>query len=362
MVSELVACLDGGAVDFGGHLTCVGKRLDGLIGEAECFCVLYDFFGCLAAGSTLTNLVATEPTARLQQAIDQTIKAMELKGLLQNQRERTRTIAKLRQISKEKDIFNPIQAQEFIDSRRSNGTKNSCTNIYNHFCTTNQIPYDPKYHDYQPPIPLIPSTENVNIIIKSANQRFYTPFAIMAEIAVEGEELHKTPKQQINEKEGIISIIGVKKHDNGAYKLSDEIAENLRQYLAKYQNEHPFPTPRQLGEAFNRLRNKRAKELNKPELLQIKLKLLRNYAGAIFYLTKGKDPIQTMQFMRHKKLQTTLHYLRAIKTFTAKARYITKTIKLGQPDTIEKITELSNTGFEKYNEADGYQFFRILQY
>jgi integrase len=184
----------------------------------------------------------------------------------------------------------------------------------------------------------------------------------MAETAVEGEELHKTTTDMINTQTGTISILGTKGHDNGTYKLSEKLAENLRHYLAKYQKEHPFPTARQLGDAWRFYRNRRARELNKPELKKIQLKNLRNYAGAIFYLTKGKDPIQTKHFMRHKLLQTTMDYLRGLTEFTAKAEYITKAVKLGQPDTIDQISELSNQGFKKYTEADGYQIFRILKY
>ena len=268
----------------------------------------------------------------------------------------------LRKITKESDIFNPIKVKEYITDKIPIATKNKFEYIYDKFCQTNQLPYDKTRWKYKAPIPLIPSTENVNIIINASTANYYTPLAICAETAVEGEELHKTSRKQIDEKEGTISIIGVKDHDNGTYKLSEKLAEALRLYLAKHPQEHPFPISRALGDAFRFYRNRRAKELNKPELLKIPLKNLRNYAGAIFYLTKGKDPIQTMHFMRHKKLETTMDYLRGLTEFAAKARYITKTVKLGTPTTIEQITELSNSGFEKYNEADGYQFFRILQY
>ena len=287
---------------------------------------------------------------------------MKLKGFIKKPREQVNTRSLLRKIAREANIFDPIAVKKLVANLKNNGTKNKYENFYNHFCRANQIPYDVTFWKYTPPIPLIPSTEEVNIIINSATERFHTPFLIMSETAIEGEELSLTTRKQIDPKEGVISVIGTKGHSNNTYKLSEKTAEYLRLYLSKYSDEQPFPLTRQLGDAWRLYRKGRAKQLNRPNLLKIQLKNLRNYAGAVFYLTRGKDPIQTMFFMRHKNLQTTLNYLRAIKSFSAKAEYITKTVRLGKPDTIERITELANLGFEKYNEADGYQFFRILQH
>jgi len=53
------------------------------------------------------------------------------------------------------------------------------------------------------------------------------------------------------------------------------------------------------------------------------MKNLRNFSGAKLYYSL-KDPIVVMRHLRHKKLETTIHYLRAIATageeeYTAKA-------------------------------------------
>jgi integrase len=309
-----------------------------------------------------SRTVPTEKTNRLEQAIEATIEDMKLKGTIINKREHQNITSKLRRIARETDIFNPIEVKKFIATKLTLSQRNNNEFLYSNFAQTNQIPYDRTRWKYKPPIPLIPTTENVNTIINASTERFYTPLRIMATIAVEAEELHKTDRDKIDIQKGEISITGTKGHDNGIYKLNSELNENLIHYLSKHQEKYPFPESRHIGDAWRGYRERRAKELNRPELLKIQMKSLRNYAGAVFYLTKGKDPIQTMQFMRHKKLETTLHYLRAIKTFTAKAEYITKAVKLGQPETIDQISELSNQGFEKYTEADGYQIFRIIRY
>jgi hypothetical protein len=68
-----------------------------------------------------------------------------------------------------------------------------------------------------------------------------------------------------------------------------------------------------MRDAWIRARKRAIEKLCKPELNNIPLKNLRNYAGAQFYLGYGNhDPIATMRFMRHKRLEQTLHYIQSI--------------------------------------------------
>ena len=185
----------------------------------------------------------------------------------------------------------------------------------------------------------------------------------MAETAVEGEELRQTPYENIDLNQGIITVIGTKGHNNGIYKLRTKTADLLRQYLAKKtsQTRHPFPKPKALGETWRRARAHASTKFGEPDLAKIKLKQLRNYAGAIFYKTKGKhDPIATMRFMRHKRIQTTLHYLQCI-NLDEPEEYKTVAIQLGTPTTQKEILEYANAGYIYLTEADGYQYYRILK-
>ncbi|MDH5482203.1 MAG: tyrosine-type recombinase/integrase [Candidatus Bathyarchaeota archaeon] len=231
---------------------------------------------------------------------------------------------------------------------------------YDIFCEANQIPYDKPKIRYQPPIPIIPTTENVNEIINSASLKYTCLFKIMTETAVEPAELHRTAITQIDKEQGTISIIGIKGHANRIFKLKPQTANMLRNYLSKHPNEeYPFPNPKTMGENWRATRTKASRKLSKPELKTVLLKNLRNYAGAIFYKTTGKhDPIATMRFMRHKCLETTLYYIRTI-NLDEPEEYTTKAIQLGTPETLKQIMELSDAGYEKFTEADGYQYFRI---
>jgi len=231
------------------------------------------------------------------------------------------------------------------------------------FCNANQIPYDKPKLKYENPAQIIPTTEQVTKIISASSSKYSTIFTIMAETAAEGEELRQTPREQIDLDQGIISLTGTKGHNNGIYRLKTRTADLLRKYLAKTtsQTKYPFPKPKALGETWRRARTEAANKFAEPELAKIPLKNLRNYAGAIFYKTTGrKDPIATMRFMRHKRIDTTLHYLQTI-NLDEPEEYITVAIQLGTPETQKRIIEYSNAGYTKLTEADGYQYFRILK-
>jgi integrase len=175
----------------------------------------------------------------------------------------------------------------------------------------------------------------------------------MSETAIESDELHKIPRTQIDEIRGIISVIGNKQHSNGTYTLKPETKNMLKIFLdspekktnikrTKQKYEFPFPTRKSQGIAWIRARTKAASKTQDKSLLNIPLKNLRNYAGAIYYFLYGKDAIQTQQFMRHKNLQQTSNYLRGIKGFTLKLDKIGKIV-----NTAEEAMELILGGFKE---------------
>ncbi len=165
------------------------------------------------------------------------------------------------------------------------------------------------------------------------------------------------PLNQINPEQGTISVIGVKRHDNGTYKLQDQTAEMLRQYLATHQREYPFPKVESIRESWRCARRTTAKKLCNKEILNIQMKDLRNYAGAIFYLTMGKDPIATMHFMRHKEINTTMDYLRGLTEFSANTTRVSKIAT-----TAEEAIELLNQGFKEESIFGDKHIFTKMKY
>jgi hypothetical protein len=249
--------------------------------------------------------------------------------------------------------MNPEDVKNAISYAQVTNASKSCYALaYEWFAKTNGLTWQKPKYKYSTPTPIIPTTKQVERIISASTPKFSTIFKLMTETAVEGEELHRTHRNQYDTTQGIISIKGLKGHDSANYKLKPETAQLLREYMTKYTKEYPFPQPKVMSQMWVKARNKASQIHNDPTLKTIPMKNLRNYSGAQFYLNYERDAIGTMRHMRHKKLETTMHYLRAI-VLDQEPEYISRTAK-----TIEEDMQLINAGFQYITERDGIKLYR----
>jgi len=223
---------------------------------------------------------------------------------------------------------------------------------YTCLCKVNEIEWTPPKYTVQEHIPIIPTTANVTKIISASTKRYATIFTILAETGLEGQELHNVSLNDIDSQQGIISVKGCKGHASGTYKLKTRTAEMLREYLAKNdEKEYPFPQPKVMSQIWRRVRNRLADNLKQADFKKIPMKNLRNYSGAMLY-NRLKDPIAVMRHLRHKKLETTMHYIRGI-TIGGDEEYTCKAT-----NSKEEMMNLIESGFEYHDEIDGYKLYR----
>ncbi len=266
---------------------------------------------------------------------------------------------KLRETARNCDINNPEQVKAYISTAKNHNTgkplddstRNKFAFCYDCYCKKQNIQWTKPFYRVEEKTPLIPTTENVNAIIDNASPKYATIFKILIETGAEGHELHSVTLHDIDAQQGVISIRGCKGHGSGTYKLKTQTAEMLKIYLAKNNQEHPFPESHSIGQVWRDTRERTAKKLCKPELNKIPLKNLRNYSGAQLYY-KLQDPIAVMRHLRHKKLETTMHYIRGITT-GGEEEYVCKTAR-----AIQEATALIEQGFQYVTEIDGFKLFR----
>jgi len=287
-----------------------------------------------------------QPPVRYQEQINKTIERAKLEN------KRPNTINnfnhKLRQLTKVSDLMNPEDVKHAISySKLSNATKTTFALAYEWFCKTNGLKWEKPKYKWHLGIPIIPTTNQVNKIISASTIRYATIYNLMTATAVEGEELHETHRNQFDQTQNILQIKGLKQHGDNNYKLKPPIAEMLRQYLAKNPEDYPFPRAKSMGEMWRRARTKASKLHNDPELLKIPMKNLRNYSGAQIYFKSANSPIAVMRHLRHKKLETTMHYLQAI-NLDDDPEYDTQIAQ-----TKEDIVKLNNTGYNYIQTIEG---------
>jgi len=266
----------------------------------------------------------------------------------------------LRQLAQHANLLDPEDVKQYIahaTTTKTNqpiaaDTKNRLLYAYDKFCTYNNIQWTKPYYKVEEKTPLIPTTQNVEAIISNASKKYAPIFTILAEIGCSPSELSNVTRQDIDTEQGIIRIRGTKGHASGAYKLKTRTAEMLRHYLAKNPQEHTFPNSKAIRQVWIDTRRRTAKKLSRPELDQIPCKNLRNYSGAQLYY-KTQDPIAVMRHLRHKKLETTMHYIRGITINEDEAEYTSKTAT-----TVKEAQELIDAGFTKADEIDGIHIYR----
>ena len=285
-----------------------------------------------------------------QEQIDKTIAKATIEGKAKNTIKSFKH--RLTQLSKFADLMNPEDVKKAIAySKLANSSKCSFALAYEWYTKTNGLQWEKPRFKWNLTTPIIPTTDQVNKIISATTLRFATIFKLMAETGVEGEELHQTHRNQFEQTQGIISIKGLKGHGSANYKLKQPTAEMLREYLAKNPEEYPFPQPKAMSEMWRRARNTASRNHNDPSLKTIPMKNLRNYSGAQFWYS-FPDPIGVMRHLRHKRMETTMHYLRAI-TLDGDIQYDCKTAK-----TPEEITRLIEIGYTLADTIDEIHFYR----
>ncbi len=258
----------------------------------------------------------------------------------------------LKRLNRETDLMNPEAVKLHIGNLKvSNQTKQKLINNYGCFCKTNEIEWNKPVYHWDTKIPIIPTKENVELIIASATMKTATIFTILAETGLEGAELYNIKRRDIDAEQGVITAAGNKGHRGRSFKLKQRTAELLRTYLQKYTAEQPFPNPKAMGEAWREARTRAANKLNKPELKQIMLKSLRNYSAAqLYYATQ--DPWRVMLHLGHKKLDTTQHYISGMLP-QGEEEYTCKTAT-----TIQEAQTLIEAGFQYITEIDGTKLFK----
>jgi len=266
---------------------------------------------------------------------------------------------KLRELIRNTDITNPEAVKQYIATAKNqktgepvaSETRNKFAYAYDKYCGVNQIQWKKPFYKVEEKTPLIPTTENVNAILNTATTRYAIIFKILAETGAEGHELENVSQSDIDAEQGLISIRGCKGHASGTYKLKTQTAEMLRVYLHKNPQEHPFPHSTVMGEVWRQTKRRATKKLCNPALMKIPLKNLRNYSGAQLYY-KTLDPIAVMRHLRHKKLETTMHYIRGI-SIGGEEEYTCKTAS-----NVQEAQQLIEQGFQYVQQIDNISLYR----
>jgi len=258
---------------------------------------------------------------------------------------------RLRWLAKNCNLNDSVAVNTCIAAHKvADSYKRNLARAYSYYVKVNSLTWEkPRYQPVKR-MPKVPTTEAVNKIISRASWRYATVFSVLRDTGMMPEELHKTALRDIDLERGTINAPGLKGHLPRTLKLQGSTLAMLKRYLTETQKEYPFPTWKQMYEAWRRFRNDLTKKLSDPSLKTIRLYDLRHYFGTMLY-HKTKDILYTKQQMGHQKIETTLIYAQLINF--GEDEWTARTAK-----TLEEATKLIEAGFEYVTDMDSVKIFK----
>jgi integrase len=267
----------------------------------------------------------------------------------------------LRNLARHSNLLDPEDVKHYVALATTNknkqpvapDTKNRWLYAYDKFCRYNSVQWNKPHYKTEEKSPPIPLRDNVNAIINNSSKRYVTIFTLLSEIGMSPTELSNVTQSDIDNEQSTIRIRGTKGHGSATYKLKQQTAVMLKAYIAENKHEHPFPHAKAISQVWIDTRHRTAQKLNKPELEKIECRHLRNYSGAQYYLhLRVRDPIAVQRHLRHKKLETTMHYIRAI-VLDDDPQYDVR-----EATTKQEKMELIKDGWELHEQTNEYSLYR----
>jgi len=242
-------------------------------------------------------------------------------------------------LAKHVDLDDSEAVKNFIATKKcANSYKNNLAKAYNYYAVVNGIEWLKPYYRYEPKLPKIPTTEQIDKLINSASRRYATILTLLKECGMMPIELSRVSRYDIDLNSRILHVQGAKGHNSRVFKLKAQTCALLKEYLAKNNREKPFPSSEWICKCYREHRNRIAEKFSDPALRTIRLYDFRHYYATLLYW-KTKDILLVKQKLGHKKLETTLIYTQLVQfhdsEFTVRAA-----------ETAKEASVLLESGFE----------------
>ncbi len=258
---------------------------------------------------------------------------------------------RLRNLAKDCDLGDPEAVKRVIaDKAVSDGFKSNLCDAYGHYVECHGLTWTRPRYKREKGLPRVPSTENVERIIARCSWRYATVFSVLRDVGAMPEELHRVKLRDINLDAGTVNLPGCKYHKPRVRNFRSQTVAMLKRYLGVNPREQPFPTSRQMYEAWRRARNNIAKNLHDPQIKAIRLYDLRHYFGTHHY-RRTRDILATKEAMGHTRIETTLIYTKLV--YFSEGEFTCAVAK-----TVDEAKALIEEGFSYVCEVEGVTLFR----
>jgi len=264
------------------------------------------------------------------------------------------TDRRLRMICKVVDLDNPERVREYLAKKEGkNSYLEGLADAYCRYARYNGVAWVKPLFKRSSQPPYVPSIEEVTILVSDAGKKYSLILSVFRDTGMRPIEVERTQLRWFDLNRGSVNVETAKYGAARTLKLKPQTVAMLKEYFGKHDfglNDRVFPKARTMRTAFQRIRQRTAEKLQRPELMRISLYSFRHYFATALY-QKTKDILLVKRQLGHKRLENTLIYTHLVdfrdEEFTVRAA-----------STVAEASKLIESGFEYVNEIDGTALYR----
>jgi integrase len=264
----------------------------------------------------------------------------------------------LKLLAKSVNLDNPEEIKECLARKEGkNSYKEGIADAYARYVKYNGLTWKKPIYRRSCQPPYIPTEEEITILISNSGTKYAMILSILRDTGMRPVELERSKLSWYDLQRGLANVETAKHGAGRTLELKPQTLAMLKDYVAKHDfglNDRPFPKVISMNKSLQRIRNRAAQKLKRPELRRICLYSFRHYFATMLY-HRTKDILHVKQQLGHKRLENTLIYTHLINF--QDDEYHVRTDK-----TIKEACELIESGFECVTEMEGIKIFRKQQH
>jgi integrase len=252
------------------------------------------------------------------------------------------------------NLNDPEKVREYLANKEGkNSYIEGLVDSYDRYARYNEITWNKPLIRRSSQPPYVPTTEEITILISDAGKKYSLILSILRDTGMRPIELERSKLRWYDLKRGSVNVETAKYGNARILRLKAQTIAMLNEYVGKHDfglNDNIFPKVRTMRSAFQRLRQRTATKLKRPELLKISMYSFRHFFATQLYY-KTKDILLVKAQLGHKRLENTLIYTHLInfkdEEFTVRTAI-----------SVDEACKLIESGFEYVTEMDGIKIFR----
>ncbi|MCS7114261.1 MAG: tyrosine-type recombinase/integrase [Candidatus Bathyarchaeota archaeon] len=250
------------------------------------------------------------------------------------------------------DLWNPESVKDIIAKQKwAEGRKFNATVAYTTFLQMHSLSWQPPRCRRIKKLPFIPLEAEIDQLIAACSRKISAFLQLLKETGIRSGEAWQLKWADLDLANNTLRVTPEKGSEPRIFKISTKLAAMLNSLPKNSEKIFGSSSIRSIRRCFQRQRERIAKKLENPRLLNITFHTLRHWKATMEY-HRTKDILHVMKVLGHKRIQNTLIYTQLV-NFQGEDEYICKAAS-----TVDEAKQLIEAGFEYICDIEGVKLFR----